>query len=331
MATAPKIEAIATVLQIDPDDILIGERIGILWPDKAAALGKLIVAKGQRTPINVRKSGPRAAKPWTLVSGWHRLEGVKLEKLRAIDAIEVFGDATDYREIEAEENLHRRAMAPIERACFVRAIADAAEARLKDQHGDLTPEQIAIRARWDAVKAKAAGAERDDTLNEAEAEHTGVNFTRVYGWRGEVASAIGMSVESVKKDLALHRAIIAPFPDLYEALARHPIVGENASALHKIASFAVDARQAIIEGLIEAPDMTLDQALEGLGLSTSSGGSGATGATKFMNGTTSNLHRLSAGDQARIAPEIVKVMKPSALLALRTALDARIEQEGIKA
>ena len=156
-------------------------------------------------------------------------------------------------------------------------------------------------------------------------------------WRGdllgadETADGLGMSRRAMFRDLALHRAIVAPFPQLWRALATHPVVGENASALHKIAGIKDEgSRRDLIEGLIAAPEMTLDQALEGLGLSRPVAPA-ATGATKFMNGTTSNLARLSAGDQARIAPEIVKTMKPSALLALRTALDARIQEEGIEA
>lgn len=332
MATAAKevTATAASVFQIAPDDILIDERIGLFWPDKAAALGKLMAQDGQHEPIKVRKNGARAKKPWTLVVGLHRLEGAKLEGFRVIDAIEVFGDARQLREIEASENLHRRSLAPIERACFVRAIADAAEDRMKGQHEGLSQQQIAIRSRWEAESAKAAGVVREDELAEADAAHTTANIAAVYGWSASVAEAIGMSERSVFMDLALHRAIVAPFPDLYRDLAKHP-VAENASALREIASVKdMATRRSLIEGLISNPEMTLAQAKEGLGLSSSAAPT-PTGATKFMNNTTSNLARLSAGDQAKIAPEIVKTMKPTALLALRAALDARIQEEGIEA
>lgn len=313
MATAPKIEAVTSVLQIDPDDILVGDRIGFFWPDKAAAFGKLIAAKGQRTPINVRKSGPRAAKPWTLVSGLHRLEGVKLEGLRAIDAIEVFGDAAELLDIQTSENMERRELAPIERACFVRATADAAEARLQGQHDGLTQQQIAVRARWAAMKAKSPGAERDDDLNDVEAEHTADMLSAVYGWQESVGAALGMNSRTIRRDLALHRALIAPFPDLYEALARHPIVGENARALREIAAIGdIGTRRALIEGLIDAPDMTLAEAKEGLGL-TKPSAAPATGATKFMNNAASNLARLSASQQRDFVPALLKAIKPSVL------------------
>lgn len=333
MATAAKMTAdiSAPVLSLSPHDVLVGERLGAFWPDKAAAIGKLMAEDGQNEPIKVRASGPRAAKPWTLVAGHHRLEGAMLAGLVLIDAIEVTGDEATLRKIEASENVERGSRSPIERACFVRAIADAAEARMRGQHEGLSQQQVAIRARWDGMRAKAAGVERDDDLNDAEADHTVANFATVYGWQESTAEALGLSKRTIRDDLALHRALVAPFPNLYRALATHPRVGENASALREIAAIGdIGTRRALIEGLIDAPDMTLAEAKEGLGL-TKPSAAPATGATKFMNGTTSNLARLSAGDQARIAPEIVKTMKPSALLALRTALDARIEQEGIEA
>ncbi|MEO7465597.1 MAG: hypothetical protein ABIV36_01140 [Sphingobium limneticum] len=325
MASAAKIAQVENVLQIAVDDIVVGDRIGILWPDKAAALGQLIAASGQRTPINIRANGPKAAKPWTLVAGWHRLEGAKLAGLRIIDAIQVYGD---FREIEAEENLHRRVLAPIERACFVRAVADAAEARLKDQHGDLTPEQVAARARWDAVRSKAKDVERGETLVDAEADHARLNLSRVYGWRDETAAAMDMSLAAIKRDLALHRAIVAPFPDLYEALARHPIVGENASALREIASYAEPSRRAVIEGLIQAPDMTLAQALEGLGLKAGKAPA-PTGATKYQDNAGANIARLSLSDQRSWAPAFAKAVKPQALRDFINACEERAKELGV--
>lgn len=333
MATAAKeaTNVAGVILAISPDDVLVGERLGAFWPDKAAAIGRLMSEDGQNEPIKVRQSGPRAKKPWTLVAGLHRLEGAKLEQLVIIDAIEVSGDEATLRKIEASENIERGSRSPLERACFVRAIADAAEQRLKKLHGDLTPEQIKARARWDAVRDKAQGVERDETISDAEAEHAAANFAAAYQWQESTADALGLSKRTIRDDLALHRAIVAPFPGLWRDLAVHPIVGENASALRDIAAIKDErTRRDLIEGLISNPELTLAQAKEGLGLSIPSA-PGATGATKFMNNTTANLARLSAGDQAKIAPEIVNTMKPTALLALRAALEARIQAEGIEA
>lgn len=331
MATAPKIEAGNAVLALSPHDILVGDRLGAFHPDKAAALGRMMAEDGQIVPIIVRASGPRASLPWTLVAGHHRLEGAKMEQLALIDAI-VVENGADMLQIEAMENAARPTRSPLERANFVRAIADAAEARLKAQHGDLSPEQIAIRARWDGMRAKARGVARDEELNDAEADYTRLNLTRVYGWRDSVAESLGMSLASVKRDIALHRALIAPFPGLWRDLATHPVVGENASALREIASYAEEARGDIIEALASSPELTLAQALEGLGLAQAKAPA-ATGATKFSNGVMSNLGRLSAEQQRSIATNIAETIKPTALTALRDALNARLNalSEGEKA
>lgn len=331
MATAPKDagQQAAVILELSPDDIAVDERLGVFWPDKAAAIGKLMAEDGQNDPIKVRRNGPTAAKRWTLIVGLHRLEGAKLEGLRLIDAIAVTGNPATLLKIEASENVERGPRTPLERANFVRAIADAAEARLKDQHGDLTPQQIAVRARWDLVKAKAPGVVRAEDLDEAEADDTRVNITRVYGWRDEVAAAIGLSVESIKKDLALHRAIIAPFPHLWRDLARHPIVGDNASALKEIAAVRDEgSRRQLISVLIQHPAMTVLQGKVKIGIAEAAAPA-STGATKHMENATANLARLSAAHQRQIAPEIVATLKPTALIAMRDLLLARIAAENI--
>lgn len=141
---------------------------------------------------------------------------------------------------------------------------------------------------------------------------------------------MGMSRRALFMDLALHRALIAPFPDLWRALATHPTVGENASALREIASIGdMDNRRALIEALGQTPELTLAQALEGLGLPASKAAP-LTGATKHMNGAMSNLAKLSAGDQQQIVPDLIKAMKPSARLALHFALKEWFQQEGAK-
>tara|TARA_R110000868_G_scaffold230335_2_gene483459 strand:+ start:1788 stop:2786 length:999 start_codon:yes stop_codon:yes gene_type:complete len=329
MATAPKDigQQVAVILSLCPDDVLIGERLGAFWPDKAAALGKLMAEDGQNDPIKVRKSGPRAAKPWTLVAGLHRLEGAKIENLRIIDAIEVVGDETTLRRIEASENVERGSRSPIERACFVRAIADAAEQRLAGQHGGLSQQQIAIRARWDALKVKAAGIARDDEIAEAEGDYTADILSGVYGWEESVAESLGMTSRTIRRDLALHRAIVAPFPHLYRDLATHPVVGENASALRDIAVVRDEGvRRHVIEALIANPAMTVLQAKVKVGIRDDAAPA-KSGATKYIDNASANIRRLSAEQQKSWASSFAEDIKPSALEAFRDALDARIKAE----
>lgn len=327
MATAPKIapEQADVVMMLSPDDVAVGERLGVFWPDKAAALGRLMAEDGQDTPIKVRRCGPRAAKPWELVQGLHRLEGAKLERLPIVLAVQATGDEVELRRLEASENIERGKRGPLERANFVRAIADAAERRVKDHHSGLTPEQIAVRARWDALKAKAAGVARAEELDEAEADYTADNLSCVYGWQESIAEAMGMTSRSVRRDLSLHRALIAPFPGLWRDLAVHPVIGDNAAALREIAAIRDEqVRRELIALIIAHPDMALAQAKAKAGLADAAAAP-ATGATKYINGTVSNLGRLSAEQQRSIATNIAETIKPTALTALRDALNARID------
>ncbi len=337
MATAPKdagqqaADTSTVVLTLSPHDVLIGDRLGAFWPDKAAALGRLMAEDGQNDPIKVRRNGPRAAKPWTLVAGHHRLAGAVMENLSIIYAIEVSGDETTLRRMEASENVERGSRSPIERACFVRAIADAAEKRLADQHEGLTTFQIAARGRWEAEKAKAPGVVHDDKLTELEAAHATANFAGAYGWSADVAAAIGLSERSVYMDLALHRAIVAPFPHLYRELAIHPVVGENASALREIAAVKDEgSRRRLIEALIAHPAMTVLEAKIKTGMPVAAPVQ-AQGASKYQKNAISNLERLSAGDQISMAAPFSAAIKPSAREALRDALTADIEKANAKA
>lgn len=330
MATAAKkaVETASVVMKLSPADIRVPKRLGVLHPDKGAAIGKLMLRDGQREPIKVKRNGPRAEQPWDLVVGEHRHYGATLEGL-VLDALEVEGDEVTLRQIEASENIERGSRSPIERACFVRAIANAAEMRLKDQHEGLSQQQIAVRARWDAMQGKAFSVERDDALAETEAEHTAANFATVYGWQEATADALGLSKRTIRDDLALHRALVLPFPDLYRDLATHPIVGENASALREIASLKdVSVRRAVIEDLIAAPDMTLAEALAGQGQDKVSAPAKA-GATKHMDNATSNIERLSLADQRSWAPTFVQAIKPQALREFAAVLARRIEELGL--
>lgn len=141
----------ANLLELSPDHVDEGNRIGFLHEDKAAALGRLMAVDGQRDPIKVVAQPGNADKPWRLVTGMHRLIGARIECI-TVFAIEVSGKPEDLADLEASENLHRRPLAPLERAKFTAALVMAAQARIARQHGGLKQQQLAIKARWDAVR-----------------------------------------------------------------------------------------------------------------------------------------------------------------------------------
>lgn len=247
----------AKLFELSPDLVDEGDRIGFLHEDKAAALGRLMAVDGQRDPIKVVAQPKNADKPWRLVTGMHRLIGARIECI-TVWAIEVAGKPEDLADLEASENLHRRPLAPIERAKFTAALVLAAQARIARQHGNLKQQQLAIKARWDAVRK---GEIRTEQALKDEAEDTCGNLQQVYGWEASVSDALGMERTAIYRDLRLYRLLIEPFPELIQALAMHPVVGENASQLKALADIKDEAqRRAVIEMILGNADLSADDA-----------------------------------------------------------------------
>lgn len=295
----------AQMLELDPNDIDDSGRIGFFYPDKAAALGRLMKVDGQRTPISVTKSRKGADKPWKLVVGMHRTAGARLEGM-TIFAVEVSGKPEDLADQEASENLHRRRLEPLERAKFTAALVQAAQERIARENGNLKQQQLAIRARWQRVKAHEIRP--DDALTE-EVNDTCAKIAHVYGWEESAGEALGMSRRSIHNDLQLFRLLIEPFPDLIEALASHPVVGSNASQLKMIATIRDEGmRRSAIEALLADKEMSADDALIAAGLSGEQGRKPSQ-QEKAVAAVMGNLGRLSAPEQKRFVPEFVKVLK----------------------
>jgi ParB/RepB/Spo0J family partition protein len=360
MASKPKDAApvVDQVLELDPATIDVSGRVGLFFPEKAEAYAALIARDGQRTPITVRRNGSRAKLPWTLVAGLHRHRGCEIAGLK-VRALAVEGDEDALKAVQASENLDRRDLSPLERAMFVAAVADAAKARLRQLHDGKSQQQIAaeIGASERSVKMTERSNERCDILSQRSDERRGilpqrsndradkVQFTPVeradaeaqgaedalrstYQWSEATAAACGMGVESLKRSLRIFRIIVEPNRDLMDAIKDHA-VAQNASALLAICANGSDPAnvRAIVEWLIAHPvAKTADEAMVALELMPSRGGTGApaTGDTKFLNGLQSNLQRLSLNGQRRAADVIAQSIAPTALVAVRDAISARI-------
>lgn len=313
------------VFPIAPEDVHIGARIGMFWPEKAAALGALMKRDGQNDPIKVVFADDR----WNLITGLHRLQGARTLRLPWINAIEVKGSAAELRLIEASENIHRRNFGPIERALHVRAIADDAETRWSDGHEGMTPQQIGQIKRWEKERAKVEGVVRPDDAADMEAEYSGAKLAGLYGWQDDVAESLGLSTRSLKRYLFIHRQIVAPFEaDIWEELARSAH-GENLSSLEALCRIIdIDTRRATIDLLIDNPALKVDQALAIVDEKAPQPKVRVTGDTKYMNNAGANLSRLSASGWRSFAPALAETIKPSALHEVRAAIDARIAELG---
>lgn len=229
----------ATIIELNPNDVEDGDRIGFYHPDIAAAIGRLMAVDDQRDPIKVIRVHPdrpiadvaaEGIKPWRRVTGLHRLHGARIEAI-SIFAIEV-PPSEDIRAIEASENADRRDLKPLERAKFTAAVVQSVKDRLGREHGNLKQEQWAVKARWDRVRSAEASAEK--ALDEETAD-TMDTLSTVYGWKESAARAMQLHPKEIQRDLRLYRLIIEPFPDLIEQLAHHPLVGDNRKQLGKLA------------------------------------------------------------------------------------------------
>jgi hypothetical protein len=308
----------ADVICIDPADIFIPERIGFLHEDKAVALGRLMAVDGQRDPIKVAPH--KGKQSWKLVTGRHRLRGAEIEGIQ-VYALEVGGDASDHADLEASENLHRRPLGPIERAKFTAALVQAAQERIAREHGDVSQHTLAAKARWDRVKhfeETVEGALRDETEDAMD------KMSTAYSWKESAADALGLGKREVQRDLSLYRLLIEPFPELVEALSKHPVVGENASQLKQVAAVKDEGlRRKVIEALLADPEIGADDARIMAGVDRPEGAAATPVAhEKHFNALRGAWSRLGITEKRLYLPEFVSKLTPDLKVQLRAILDA---------
>lgn len=316
------------ILHLDPATVVVGPRIGLFWPEKASALGALMKRDGQNDPIKVQhKKGQ-----WLLTTGLHRLRGAIEAGLGTIKAIEVEGSVAELALIEASENIHRRDFGPIERALFIRELADLAEERWSEGHENLTPQQIGQMKRWEREREKAPGVVRAGDAAAMESEYSSATLSGLYGWQDEVAESLGLSARSIRRSLLIHRQLIAPFePELWEALARTEI-GKKQAALFELADIADEVTRRLVIDTIVGDDIgeikSVSDAMVAAGAKARAAKPRLDGDTKHMNSAQGSLARLSAAGWRSFAPVLAEMAKPAALRELRAAIDARLAEIG---
>jgi len=314
---ASPIDWIGQIAVVSIADIEVGARIGLQHPDKAAALGRLIAVDGQREPIVIRPN-ITGDKPWRLVTGWHRMAGMALEGLTEICAIAIDADDAEARAIEASENLHRRTFEPIERACFVRALVDAAEARLAAVHDGLNARQRGGKARHSHADLPITPQKQDDAAS--------ATVAGAYSWEDSVADAIGLSARAIYMDLQIHRQIVAAFPDLYAEFAKRP-PAKVLRGLLLLCKQPPELRRKAIEFSIAHPGIeTVEEALDwttGRHLMNNT----PTGTTKWINALQTNLSRMGEATQRQALPIIVEKLNVRVLREARDLIDARLAEK----
>lgn len=223
------VETVGEVLAIPVDQIDATDRIRPIDVDWATRLGEMMLVDGQRTPIEVCRLPGRDG--FKLIAGGHRHEAFCIfPELGPIRAIVCDADRLSRRVAEISENLHRKDLEPIDRATFLSELV----VTKKLQRGiDPTKDgrSASIAARWQQQLVD-------------EADDTKLTMSLVYGWNGDVADQVGLSVASVKRDLMLIRRLQPASIDALRA-AKHPIL-TNAAQLRSLAKQDPDAQAATV-------------------------------------------------------------------------------------
>lgn len=312
--------AAAALMELSPLHVDEGDRIGFLHEDKAAAIGRLMAVDGQRDPIKVVANPKNPNRPWRLVTGMHRLIGARIESL-TVFAIEVKGRTEDLTDLEASENLHRRPLAPIERAKFVHALCQAAQERIAREQGNLPQHKLAAKARWDRVRA---GEDRAEEALQQEGNDAADKMSAAYGWQESAADAMGLDVRTIRRSLELYRLVIEPFPELAETLSKHPVVGENAAQLRAIAQVRSESdRRKVIEALLADPEIGAEDARILAGVDRPAGPT-PPAYQKHFNAIEGGWSRLGTAERRQFIPKIVSMLAPDMKRELRDRLNAEL-------
>lgn len=334
--------------QIDPDGI---ERIGFFHPAEVASLADMIWADGQLEPIVIAAPAARAKdRRWRLVIGRHRLAACASLGINVLARV-VTGTNDELLRMQTAEQLDRRDMTVLERAAFVGRRAEIIRDRVLKEAGveddrqlagrpkklgtdlspiseiDLSDAQKALLAKLPQKVDVAAPPLPGAPVEEVEADAAAVAGR--YGWQAAVADEFNLHFKKMKRLLRIYRGLIKPFRAECEAIAQCRIAN-NADGLLQLAGKGEDARRQALKWLAQNPEAkTAEEALVALGFSSSKGVREADrnqGESKLLSRAESNLGRLAPKTWISWAPVLAKTIKPSALTAVRDAIDARLKE-----
>lgn len=222
-------DIVGEILLVSVAEIALGDRLRPVDPVWAEALGRVMLAEGQTTPIEVCRLPGKTG--FLLVAGGHRLTGAAMVGIERLEARVVSANALERRQREISENIWRKGLDPIDRAAFVTELV-----QLRKIAAGLDPSEngqaVAAQARW----SDRISAEADDAI---------ATIAIAYGWTSEVADALGFSRRTIYNDLELHRGLR---PDVAAQIRETPIAA-NATQLRALAKLE-EAEQRAIAAMI---------------------------------------------------------------------------------
>lgn len=209
------------ITAIDPEFILIEDRLRPVDAAHVEAIAASINVIGLKQPIIVRPEGNR----YRLVAGAHRLAAVQSLGHSSIDAVVEQLDDQEARLVEIDENLMRRELSALDRAIFL--------AERKAVYDALYPE---------VGKPGRRKKELSQTLRQF-----GERFTK------QTAKRLGMSERAVQMSLELVKNLA---PEARDAL-RLSDIADNQAELLKLAALASEQQvliaREVAEGRAKSP------------------------------------------------------------------------------
>lgn len=240
MAAPATTDIVGEIVRLAVAEIRLGERLRPVDPVWAEALGKIMLAEGQKTPIEVCRLPGQT--DYLLVAGGHRLTGAGLVGMEHLEARVVSANALERRQREISENIWRKGLDPIDRAAFIAELV-----QVRKIAAGLDPDQdgraVSAKARWSEVI-------------QAEADDANLTMRIAYGWTDEVAEAIGFSKQTVYRDLELHRGLR---PDVAAQIRDTPIAS-NATQLRALAKLEEGEQRAIAAMIAQGDAKSVSEA-----------------------------------------------------------------------
>lgn len=225
----------AARIMLDPDQVVVLDRLRPLNPDRVDALLVSYQDSGELPPIIVRPYDMDGEVPrFRLVAGLHRLEANRRMGLRVPATVRDLTDA-EARIVECDENLLGPNLSPWERAVFIQARLEAWAARYPD------------RTREDGAP-KRGRPRNSEKLSE---------FPVTMGFAEATAGEIGLSDKSVRNALSIYRGLTPA--------SRSQVGGtwlaKNEGALRQLAAVAdAEEQAAVLKVLVEGKTKSIPDA-----------------------------------------------------------------------
>lgn len=192
-------------------EIFVAEdRLRQVKPDFAQLYATMIQAGRIFPPIKVRRT-PNGKLPFTLVSGGHRLEGVRLAGGETIEALVIKADKDGAREEEIEENLFRNELTALERIFAVFEYRRLFERK----YGEVAP--------GNPLFANVAKLATLDLLGNIEDSQEGNFYARV-------TERLGISSRSTRRFCQIAKALCPQLRDVLEGSA----LEDNLSVIERL-------------------------------------------------------------------------------------------------